>query len=181
MLTADSPFELNPVGLGKPAKTQSDQLEQLNATKYELADGEIIKFTVGRCYPSPIQEMLAEELCRLLNAKIAHDGRWRTVWVDPQRSTWCKVDRIFRPWSPTVLQCQYLDKDGDIWCCVNVDEDAYEVIDTGVTHYVEKCEEAYQWVYNLIHNVVEVKHGEQTKMLAKGERLTPTDWLPPQT
>ena len=183
MLAADetTPVELNPIHLSRqPSKVDSAQLEKLNAVKYEFVGGEILPLTVGKCYPSPVQVMVAEELCRLLNAKIAHDGRWRTVWTEPTPTHWCKVERMFRPWHPTILECQYLDKDGDIWCVVTIDDDAFQVVEDGITNYVDKCEEAYQFVYKLLHKVVEVKH-DQTRRVAQGEALTPTDWLPPAT
>lgn len=166
----------------RPAKATDIEMVS-GAVAYDLVEGEILSLPVGRCYPTPVQVVTAESLLRLLNAQIAHDGRWRVIWREPVKNKYDKSAGIFRPAYPTILQCQFLDKDGDVWCCVNIEEDVYEIIDAGISSYVEQCEEAYCFMHNMLFNVMDIRVGVDTKNVAKGEKLTEnTDGiLPPQT
>mgnify|MGYP000996534875 CR=1 FL=1 len=155
-----------------PRRAADDDVSTINAKKYELLEGEVVSIALGKCYPTAVQDVCAESLCRILNAQIAHDGSWRVVWRDPVARRYDPSSMLFRTHLPTVLQCQYLDQDGDVWCCVNIDDDVADIIEAGVSTWVEKCEEAYQWVRHLRNDVVDLRAGKDTKQAAKGESLT---------
>lgn len=165
----------------RPQMVKETRVHTLNAVKYEMVEGEIIKTKVGKCFPTDTQEVLAESLLQLLMAQIAHDGSWRMVWRDPVKTTWDKFTGLFRPWKPTVLQCQFLDEDGDIWFVVNIEENEVDAIEKGVSHWVAECEQAYQWTHNLLFGVMNLNKERDMKKQAKGEAMTPIDVLPPQT
>lgn len=169
------------ISLAKEGSTSEAELESLHAVKYEFSDdGEIIETRVGRCYPTEVQKMVAESLLKLLMAQIAHDGSWRLVWTEPSiKPAWDASMGIFRPRLPTVLQCQYLDRDGDVWTVVNIEEETHNIIEAGLSCWVEKCEEAYQWVWNFRSKVMDIRQGKDTICRAKGEAPTPTNGFEP--
>ena len=167
----------------QPVNTSEAELERRHAVKYELHEGEVHQFTMGRCYPTEVQSMLAGSLVRLLNAQIAHDGSWRCVWCEPSKnSTYDTSTGLFRNRMPTVLQCQYLDRDGDIWTAVNIEEAVHDIIDIGVHHWIQQCEEAYQFVRHLHKDVLDLRE-KDTYSPARGDAPTPSQdgYVPPPT
>lgn len=165
----------------RPRKATEKDTELDGAVVYDWVDNDVFSLAYGRCYPTPVQVVAAESLCRLLNLNIGHDGRWQCVWRDPKKSQWDKSAAMFRVAMPSVLQCRFLDKDGDIWCCVNIEDEVHDMFEHGISNYVEQCEEAYQFTVTMIFKEVGVRPGKDTKNVAMGEKLTPTKFLPPQT
>lgn len=129
--------------------------------------GELKESKVGTIHPLPEQKVIAEELCRLLNVHIGHDGYWRCVWVKPatQRDTF---SGLYRNHVPTVMECQWCDADGDVQFVVEIEEKPWAMLDIGVSHWVENCEEAYSRWKSMIGGL-ELNIETQTHKAAQGE------------
>lgn len=148
-------MEMKTFRVGVPA-------DPLQAVKYEFIEGEVVKTKVGKCYPLVEQDMYADQLVRFLNKEIAFDkGRWRCVWTQPRRSYWNRISGLFHAWVPTLLECQYVDKDGDIPCLVDMEENIWDLLEHfSFTHIAELCNQAYE-TYRDVEKVVDVKEAQK--------------------
>lgn len=109
---------------------------------YQMFDGDIRRWKVGKIFPMPEQDVLAEEFLRYLNAKVHMDGSWRLVWKEPKRSYYDKLAGMFRAHVPQTLEFEYLDADGDVLCTVFTDDPVWQILDHGITFYANQCYDA---------------------------------------
>lgn len=138
------------------------------ARKYEWKDGDIIHSQVGKVNPLPEQEVLAEEFCKLLNWKIAHDGSWRVIWESPDKEYRDPIAHVWKPYVPQILQAQWLDKDGDVHVVNEYDDNVFVLLECGVSWMVEGCEEAWHKAMAMIIKPLMIDE-KQTFKKAMGE------------
>lgn len=183
LITTPGTKDAQPIALTKESNISEVELAARHAVRYELVDGEVVAVATGRCFPTEVQKMLAESMVKLLNAQIAHDGRWVCVWCHPaKQATYDTSTGLFRNRMPTLLQCLFLDQDGDTWTAVSIEEGVHEILEIGIHHYIEQCEEAYLFVRHLHKDVLDLRE-KDTFSPAKGEKATPDKdgYVPPPT
>lgn len=127
----------------------------INAVKWEIKDGAPVSTKSGKCFPLPEQELYAEQLVKFLNSEIAFNrGSWRVVWTQPRMRYYDKLSGLFRVAVPELLECHYLDRDGDVQLVVDIEEDVWTLLDNfSFTSITELCESAYQQWRELINIV----------------------------
>lgn len=133
-----------------------------NSVKYELVDGDVVRFVAGKCVPWPIQELAAQRALEILNKDLSHGGRWRVVWCETVKSKYDKDVKLFFQFVPTIMEIHWLDKDGDPQFKVECEEDgAY--IEQYINDYIKVCEEAWQKWYDFIFKGVQVTADQMVK------------------
>ena len=153
----------------------------VNAVKYEWIEGEVRKNSAGRCYPLPEQEIYAQTLCKFINdeMKLVKGSSWRIVLTNPHKKFYNKMTGLYHPAVPSMLECQYLDKDGDVQFVVELEENIWDLLDNfSFTDICELCEGAYKEWYDL-QKVLEVRP-DQTYSPARGEQSINPNIVVPQ-
>lgn len=121
----------------------------INAVKWEMKDGGIVRTASGKCFPIPEQEVYAEELVKFLNIqlKIDRGASWRVVWTQSRPKYYDRLSGLYRVAVPELIECQYLDKDGDVQFLVDMEEDVWTLLDNfSFTDVCNLCNNAYeQW------------------------------------
>lgn len=140
----------------------------LNAVKWEMIEGEIVRTKCGKIFPLPEQDVIGEAACAQLNRSIPHTGSWRVVWCQPIETKYDRESHLYKRWVPTVLEFQWLDKDGDPIFKVDTEDEPSVILDIGLSHYLDQCEEAYQKVYEFRHKIVNIDP-EQTFKQSQGQ------------
>jgi hypothetical protein len=126
--------------------------EAIHAVKYDLIDGEVVETKAGRCYPLPEQKVYAESLVRFLNKEIAFNkGRWRCVWTQPAQEYYNRMTGLIQVGVPEILECQYLDKDGDVITLVEIEENAWDLLDNfAFSDVAGMCNAAYEQAMDIL-------------------------------
>lgn len=137
-----------------------DDSHPLAAVIFRYIDGDVIskRSGFGKCYPLVEQKLYAENLCRFLNKDIAFDkGSWQCVWTQPCKSYYNRMSGIYQAYVPELLECQYLDKDGDIHVVVEFEENVWDLLDNfSFTEVSGLCTKAYEQ-YKEIEAAVDAK------------------------
>lgn len=118
----------------------------------ERTNGDFKHFSYG--YTADAGEVVvARDLVKTLNREIAHDGAWVVQW--------CLGGRH--------LNALWLDKDGDIQFTVEFEEDAYGMAETKLGHWIEQCDEAFQYWHKMMIQAL-APSPEQLFQKAKGQK-----------
>jgi len=132
----------------------------LRAFIFRLIDGEVVGkgSPLGQCYPLVEQKIYGEQLCKFLNHDINFDkGSWQVVFTRPKKSYHNKMTGLFHAWVPEIMECQFLDKDGDIQLVVEFEEDVWDLLDNfSFTEVSGLCTKAYEQ-YKEIEAAVDAK------------------------
>lgn len=135
---------------------------------YEYKEGTFVRSKIGKIYPLPEQEVFAEELLRYLTAKISLDGGWRVVWKEPKKSYWDKMGGLFRAYVPTVVEMEFLDKDGDVVCSIFSEDKVWDMLELGMTNYANQAYNAVMAAREFL-KTADIRP-EQTYKRALGEK-----------
>lgn len=150
--------------------------QMVHAVKWEIKDGEPVKTKTGKCFPLPEQEIYAQNLVRFLNAEIAYNnGSWRVVWTQPRPKYYDRLSGLYRVAVPELLECHYLDRDGDTQVVMDIEEDVWTLLENfSFTDMANLCDSAYEQAME-VHKVVGAKP-EQMYSPVHGEReLNPNE------
>lgn len=122
--------------------------------------------------PEPEQYMFAEDMLRLLNRELHHDGMWVIVFTHPG------------PFNPIVATTEYsrfgfiwLDSDGDPqftmdWAKGECEElDFTDVLMSGIESWADRCEAAWEQWNLYMRKVLQPKQDQLVKK-AQGQKLS---------
>lgn len=141
------------------------------AKKYFLVDGELKSQVKGICNHLPEQEVLAEELLKLLHRRRTtwQGGSFRVVLAKVEKDYRDKFDAVWKRYVPTCFELQFLDKDGDVQFVIEYPEDTFTIIEQiGVSRMGDEAEEAFdRW--KSIYGALEI-NPTQTYKAAMGEK-----------
>jgi hypothetical protein len=155
--------------------------EIINAVKYEWIEGEVRKTATGRCYPLVEQDIYANTLCKFINdeMKLVKGSSWRIVLTNPYKSFYNRMTGMYQAAVPSMLECQYVDKDGDVPFVVELEENVWDLLDNfSFTDVCALCEGAYKEWFDLM-KVVDVRES-QTYSPSRGEQSVNPDMVVPQ-
>lgn len=159
-----------------------EAVANIQAVKWEMIDGEVVEIpAVGKCYPLHEQRVYAEQLCKFLNLNIAFEkgSRWRVVWTQPRRSYWNKLSGLFHPWVPELMECQYVDRDGDVQCVVDFEENVWDLLDNfSFTDVADLCNSAFEALMDIERDVgvrTDQKYSPSHGQKEVNPTVTPTD------
>lgn len=144
-----------------------------DAVKFEPNEhGDIVQTVAGRCFLLPEHKVLGGDrtfsLTALLNRSIAHGGKWRVMFCNPQKSYWHKHTRLFMRHIPTMMEMHWLDADGDVKVVVECEDDPWTIVDQGISFYRDACEEAWHEMKDILSKVDIQEY--QTFKQAKGQK-----------
>ena len=135
-----------------------------------LVDGELKAKTRGICNALPEQEVLAEELLKLLGRRrtVWEGGSFRVVLTKVKKEYRDKFDNVWKRYIPELFELQFLDRDGDIQFVIEYPDDAFTLIDhKGVSTMGDEAEEAFdRW--KSFKGIIDIRP-EQTFKQAQGE------------
>lgn len=105
-------------------------------------EGNVRRFTMGRCYPGEDQIYFAEQFCKLLNLKHGHDGSWQVIWTTPSKSAvWDKYTGMFKPAVPKHIMARWMNKANQPVIEVVFDQMTFDqILDWGISNCVRQCE-----------------------------------------
>lgn len=139
-------------------------------------DGSLLAHHPGSPVLSPMQLLWSQDILRLLNRELHHDGAWCLVFTHPKPRA---IDNIFQDakhadYGRYVLL--WMDADGDVqipfeWLEGSTSElrDFASVMLAGVESTAQKCEGAWELWREMMVKVIQPKEG-QTFKRARGER-----------
>lgn len=159
--------------MNRPVKHEALVKQKLALTgmkkyTFDRDSGDIKEEQVGICNPLPEQDSFAKDFCNMLNWQIAFDGVWRIVLCHTQKEFYDPLSKLFKRYVPQVIEAQWLDSDGDVHVVVEMDDDIWTVLNTGVTAWVSQCEQAYQQ-YKAFYKEIAIRP-DQTFKKALGEK-----------
>jgi hypothetical protein len=143
----------------------------LYAKKFFMVDGDVKSEVIGICNPIPEQWVMAEEVLRLLHSRRKEwdGGTFRVVLHRVKPEVRDPVNGIWNRYVPTLMEVQFLDRDGDIQFLIEYPDDPVTIMDNiGCSRIGDEAEEAYNH-WKKFHGTVDIKP-EQTYKAAQGEK-----------
>lgn len=134
-------------------------------------DGSLLAHHPGAPGLSPMQLLWSQDILRLLNRELHHDGAWCVVFTHPKPRF---QDAKHADYARYVLL--WMDQDGDVQIPIEWLEGDYtgfrtftEVMMAGVQSTAQKCEGAWEVWREMMVKVIQPREG-QTFKRARGER-----------
>jgi len=150
-----------------------EDIHKLDKTRpmvvFGYSDDQVMTHHVGRCYPTPEQNVFAEAFVTSLNTQLDKDGFWLVILDMPEKSYFDRISRVFRVMVPHRWNAQWHDRDGDVQFVVDNEDDPARWLDFEWSELLAQCEEAHKRWREAIDNLD--LSDRQTFKQAQGETL----------